>query len=206
MENGNEKDLLLVGGGEFCAALIDALRAGPWRPVGVVDNNPRIKEIAGTPVVGPETALGRLRQTYSTAALTLDFGAGPRIRRYLYEVLHGFGYALPVVIPPLARVDAGATFGDGCIVMPYTLVAEGCVLGHNTVVGGDSEIRANVRIGSNVIIENNVIVSENAVINDGARVGAGAVVGAGVKLGKRCFVAPGAPVFKDIPPYKITRG
>ncbi|MDE5833546.1 MAG: hypothetical protein K2H64_11340 [Desulfovibrio sp.] len=205
MESGENRELLLIGGGEFCATVIEALAPGPWRAAGVVVSDRRIKEVAGVPVVGSESSLNLLRKTFSQALITLGYRAGPRLRNYFYNLLTTCEYQAPAVATPLANKAPAAEIGPGTLIMPYARAAERARLGECCLIGDNCEIGAGARVGAFCVIEPGAIISENAIVGDGCRVGARAVIGAGIVLGKRCSIADGSAVFKDVPPYKIFR-
>ncbi|MBD5607719.1 MAG: hypothetical protein HDQ93_02575 [Desulfovibrio sp.] len=203
METAENRDLLLIGGGELCAAVIDALSASAWKPVGVVDNDRKAREVAGVPVVGSEAQLRALRKSFANALLTLDFSAGSRVRRYLFQLLKTCEYKLPPLAAPLAH--SLASIGEGTLIMPHAIASENAAIGDGCLIGENCEIMPGASVGSFCVIEPGAIISENVEIGEGSRIGREAVIAAGAKLGKRCEIAPGVAVVKDIAPYKIVR-
>lgn len=199
------KDLILIGGGEFCKTVIATLKDTAWRPVGIVENDRRIREVAGVPVIGPETRLCQLKNKYSAALITLDFHAGPRLRRYLFMAIQAFGYETPTIVSPLAHVASNVKMGAGSLIMPHAVLAEGAELGSNCLVDANTSCLGNAQIGSNCIIEGETTINENVRIGDGAHIGKNVIIGPGVTLGKRCYIDSGVVVLKDVPAYKIVR-
>jgi UDP-3-O-[3-hydroxymyristoyl] glucosamine N-acyltransferase len=50
------------------------------------------------------------------------------------------------VIHPSARIGAGTTFGDFCVIGANVTLGEGCRVGHHVVIHADTVVGANVRI------------------------------------------------------------
>jgi len=50
------------------------------------------------------------------------------------------------VIHPSARIGAGTTFGDFCVIGANVTLGEGCRVGHHVVIHADTVLGANVRI------------------------------------------------------------
>lgn len=200
-----DKDLLLIGGGDFCKSVIQALEATPWNVVGILDNDPFLKEINGIPVLGPETRLGKLREQYGTALLTTGYTAGPRVRRYLYQMLEKFGYEIPAIISPLAHVSHDVIPGKGCIIMPHAVIKEGVKLGNNCLVDTNVTLMANVEIGDHSILEKEATILPDVRTGFGVHICQGAQIGKGLNLGKRCYVDAHVSLQHDLSPYKIVR-
>lgn len=203
METEENRDLLLIGAGPVCVAVIDALSASAWNPVGVVDNDRKTREVSGVSVVGSEAQLRVLRKSFANALITLDFAAGPRLRRYLFQLLKTCEYNLPPLAAPLSH--CAASMGEGTLILPHAIASENSSIGEGCLIGENCEIMPGANVGSFCVIEPGAIISENAQIGEGSRIGREAVIAAGAKLGKRCEIAAGLAVVKDIPPYKIIR-
>jgi len=120
--------------------------------------------------------------------------------------------------------------GHNVLVREETSIGDNVLLGTNTVVEGYTEIGSGTKVQSLVfiptdtVIEDAVFIGPNAVLaNDkypvrkreklmgprlrkGASVGANATVLPGVEVGEGAFVAAGAVVTKDVPPWKLAIG
>ena len=75
-----------------------------------------------------------------------------------------------------ARVEPGATVGDGTYVWHLAHVRDGAEIGDNCVIGGGAFIDANVIIGCNCKIQNAAQVFAPARIGDGVFIGPGAIL------------------------------
>jgi UDP-2-acetamido-3-amino-2,3-dideoxy-glucuronate N-acetyltransferase len=134
-----------------------------------------------------------------------------------------------------AKVGKGTRIWHFCHVMAGAEIGEGCTLGQNVFVakgvriGNGVKIQNNVSVYEGVTLEDGVFVGPSAVFTNvrtprasfprnrsedflptvvkrGATIGANATIVCGVTLGEWCFVAAGAVVTKDVPPYALVAG
>ena len=129
-------------------------------------------------------------------------------------------------------VEIGNNFvtGHNVIIRERTRIGDNVLVGTNTVIEGTTEIGSNVSIQSNVfipvntVIEDLVFIGPNAVLtNDkfpvrkeyelkgpvirrGATIGANSVILPSVEIGEGAFVAAGAVVTRNVPPWKLAIG
>ena len=134
-----------------------------------------------------------------------------------------------------AKVGKGTRIWHFCHVMAGAEIGEGCTLGQNVFVakgvriGDGVKIQNNVSVYEGVTLEDGVFVGPSAVFTNvrtprasfprnrsedflptvvkrGATIGANATIVCGVTIGEWAFVAAGAVVTKDVPPYALVAG
>lgn len=133
-----------------------------------------------------------------------------------------------------ADVIAGLDFQTGhhVLVREKTTIGDHVVIGTNTVIDGMVAIGDFVKIESNCYIPTHTIIGsrvffgpgvtltndryplklrdeyipQGPVIEDGVTLGGAVVVLPGVRIGHDSFVAAGAVVTRDVPPFSIVRG
>jgi acetyltransferase-like isoleucine patch superfamily enzyme len=129
-----------------------------------------------------------------------------------------------------AHVLAGARVGSNCNVGDHVFIEGGAIVGNNVTV------KNNVCIWDGVVIEDDVFVGPNVTFtNDrtprsprmaqvagryahkenwlcrttvrrGSTIGAGATLLPGIELGPYCFIAAGAVVTRNVPPFALMVG
>jgi UDP-2-acetamido-3-amino-2,3-dideoxy-glucuronate N-acetyltransferase len=142
--------------------------------------------------------------------------------------IHESSYIDPPVI-----VGPGTRIWHFCHVMANVRIGRDCVLGQNVFVqsevhiGDRVHIQNNVSVYEGVTLEDDVFCGPSAVFTNvvnprsrfprkgeyqatrvgrGATVGANATVVCGHVLGEHCFIAAGAVVTRDVPPFALVAG
>jgi len=120
--------------------------------------------------------------------------------------------------------------GHGVLIREDTEIGDNVLVGSHSVIEGKSKIGDNTRIQSsvyipiNTLIEENVFIGPNAVLtNDkyplrikntlkgpilrrGVTIGGNATILPGIEIGEGAFIAAGAVVPKDVPPWHMAVG
>lgn len=137
------------------------------------------------------------------------------------------------IIDPGAELGVGCKVWHWVHICGGAQIGPGSVFGQNVFVGNKVRIGANCKIQNNVSIYDNVVLEDDVfcgpsmvftnVINPrsqfvrkdeylttqvrkGATIGANATIVCGVELGEYCFVAAGAVVNKNVPPFALVAG
>ena len=132
-----------------------------------------------------------------------------------------------------AEIGEGTKIWHFSHVMPEARIGKNCTLGQNVFVGRGVRIGNNVKIQNNVSVYEGVELEDDVfcgpsmvftnvknprsayprrgqytktLVKRGATIGANATVVTGVTLGEWSFVAAGAVVTRDVPPYAIVAG
>lgn len=119
------------------------------------------------------------------------------------------------------HVSPGARIGAKCS------LGQNCYVGNRVVLGDNVRVQNNVSIYDNVFLEDDVFVGPSAVftnvnnpraafprkdeyrdtrVHRGASIGANATVVCGHDVGEGAFVAAGAVVTKNVPPFALVAG
>jgi UDP-perosamine 4-acetyltransferase len=195
----------VLGAGGHGKAVLDLLLAlGAHEVVGLVDAAPRVATVLGRPVLGTEAELPALRDSgVGLAAVAIGDNAQ---RAAAAARLRALGFALPALVHPAAILGAGASVGEGAVVMA------------RATIGAEARIGALALVNTGAIVEHDAVVGEGAhvgpgaVLAGGARVGAGALIGAGavlrpgVRVGSGAVVGAGAAVVADVPDGAVVGG
>lgn len=138
-------------------------------------------------------------------------------------------------VDPGAKIGRGTRIWHFSHVMEGAEIGENCTLGQNVFVAKNVKIGNNVKIQNNVSIYEGVILEDYVfcgpscvftnvktprsafprnrsedyiptIVKKGATIGANATIVCGVTIGEWAFVAAGAVVTKDVPPYALVAG
>lgn len=134
-----------------------------------------------------------------------------------------------------AKIGKGTKIWHFSHIMAGAEIGENCTLGQNVFVARNVKIGNNVKIQNNVSLYEGVILEDyvfcgpsmvftnvktprsayprntsedyvKTLVKKGASIGANATVVCGVSIGEWAFVAAGAVVTKDVPPYALVAG
>lgn len=134
-----------------------------------------------------------------------------------------------------AEIGKGTKVWHFCHIMGGAKIGENCTLGQNVFVARGVKIGNNVKIQNNVSVYEGVTLEDDVfcgpscvftnvrtpraayprntsadylktLVKRGASIGANATIVCGVTIGEWAFVAAGAVVTKDVPPYALVAG
>jgi UDP-2-acetamido-3-amino-2,3-dideoxy-glucuronate N-acetyltransferase len=134
-----------------------------------------------------------------------------------------------------AQIGAGTKIWHFCHVMPSVTIGEHCSFGQNVFIANGVAIGNHVKVQNNVSIYEGVILEDyvfcgpsmvftnvktprsafprntsadyaTTLVKHGASIGANATIVCGVTIGEWAFVAAGAVVTRDVPPYALVMG
>lgn len=194
-------DILLIGGGGHCKAVIDVLEStAAWRIAGIVERRDApIAEVMGYEVVGFDEDLPALRKRFSFALVACGQIHSPQPRIRLFLALKDAGFTLPAIVAPSAQVARSATIGEGTIVMHAACVGPSARVGANTIVNTRALIEHDAAVGSHSHVATAAVVNGGTKVGDRTLIGSGALCREGLTIGSDCLVAMGERVFKPLP-------
>ena len=169
-----------------------------------------------TPKTENEKIYGLPVQETPTETMNVAIGvAHPAYKRRLWKKYVIDKGCSPLTLKhPTAIISDTATFGQGCIFMPYSIVgaetklgnavhlAANALIGHNSTVGNFSTLYNFATISGHCIIKEDVIVFLNATVITSEKWRARGKV----TLGKGCIVGAGAVVTKSVTAGKTVIG
>jgi len=172
-----KKELLLVGGGGHCKAVIDVIEAsGEYTIAGIIDHPEKIGEtVLGHSIIGSDHDLEILFTRYTYALVTIGQIHTSEVRKTLYARLKNLGYSLPVIISPNAYVSPYAQVGEGSIIMHHSIINAAAIIGHNCIINTRSLIEHDARIEEHCHISTGAIVNGGTHVREGSFIGSNAV-------------------------------
>lgn len=125
-----------------------------------------------------------------------------------------------VLIGDNSSIFCRVSIGNDVIISRNVTINSDVVIGHNSRIMDNSHITGRCVIGNNVFISAGVSMANDSffgrkdytddcrgpVIGDGVCIGAGAILLPNINIGKRCVIAAGSVVKKDIPEGMVVSG
>jgi acetyltransferase-like isoleucine patch superfamily enzyme len=121
-----------------------------------------------------------------------------------------------------AHVMKGAKIGEGCNLGEHVFVEGGAVIGNRVTIKNGISVWDRVELADDVFVGPAVVFTNDmrprafikrgtshflpTRVGQGATLGAGSVIVCGSTIGPYAFVAAGAVVTKDVPPYGFVKG
>lgn len=195
------KDIVLVGGGGHCKAVIDVLEAtAAWRIAGIVErHDSEISEVMGYEVIGFDEDLAALHKRYKFAFVTCGQIKTPEPRIRIFRALKASGFVLPTLVSPRAHVARSVVLGEGTIIMHGAHIGPDVRIGTNTIVNSGALVEHDASIGSHCHIATSACINGGVSVGDRSLIGSGVVCREGTSIGADCIVGMGTRVLKPLP-------
>jgi sugar O-acyltransferase (sialic acid O-acetyltransferase NeuD family) len=196
--------IVLFGSGGNARVLIDMIRrAGRYRIVGLIDDNPerRGDDVFGEPVLGGRQRLKDLRGegvVHAVNAVGSSRNNGPRTK--VFHDLLALGFTLPPIVHPSVILGHDVQLGAGSLLMAGVIVNPGTRIGRNCLVNTGSVIEHDCVLDDHVFVGPGCALAGNTRIGEGAFIGIGANAIQSLTIGKGAVVAGGAMVIRDVGP------
>lgn len=176
-----EKQLILVGGGGHCKAVIDVAMAAERPIMGIIDESLAIDDsVVGVSVIGRDNDIKEIVAKHGDSVeflITVGHikSSAIRVRIANAITLAGGSFATPLIAPS-AHIAIGAQVGRGTVVM------------HNAVVNTFA------KIGENSIINTGAIVEHDCIVGDFVHISTGAIINGACSIGNNTFIGSHATV------------
>ena len=212
----SKRPVVVVGGGGHALSLIDALRVGNEKVIGILDaEKNKDFEVLGVPVLGDDRILVSFDRSEIFVVIGLGISRGLHYRQALGRDLQNKGFSIRGVIHPSATIGSGVSISHtaqiltGSIIQPAVTIEDGvvintgCRVDHNSLIREHSFISpgaticGDVSVGREVLIGAGAVIAPGVNIGDGARVGAGAVVIRDISAGQTVVGNPGRPLHTE---------
>ena len=190
------KEIILIGGGGHCKAVIDVIeKEGRFKIIGIVDKPELLgSEVLGYSVIGTDAELVNLAKKYQYAIVTIGQIKSPSLRIKLFNLAIEAGFILPSIISPNAYVSKYATIGSGTVVMHKALISANTIVGDNCIVNTKALIEHDCRISKHCHISTNVTINGGVLVESECFIGSGVITKESITIGKRSFIKAGSLV------------
>lgn len=189
-----KQDILLIGGGGHCKAVIDVIeQTGLYTIAGIIDHKELIgHKVLGYEVIGCDDDLETLHHRYKTALITVGQIRTPDVRIRLFEHVKRIGYLLPAIISPRAYVSQHAAVGEGSVVMHDALINAQARIGNNCIINTKALVEHESTVADHCHISTACILNGGTYVGKGSFVGSNAVSKEGSRIAERSFIKAGS--------------
>ena len=188
------KDIILIGGGGHCEAVIDVIeQENQFNIIGIIDKPEFLgKNVLGYQVISNDTELKEIRKICDNAIITIGQIKSSSARIKLYEKLKLLEFNLPTVVSPRSYISKHANIGRGSIVMHDVIVNSNVTIGDNCILNTKSLIEHGSIIGNHCHISTNAVINGNVQIGKSCFIGSASVTKEGIKIEDNSFVKAGS--------------
>lgn len=198
-----EKQLILVGGGGHCKAVIDVAMAAGRPIMGIIDESLAIDDsVVGVSVIGRDNDIKEIVAKHGDSVeflITVGHikSSAIRVRIANAITLAGGAFATPLIAPS-AHIAIGAQVGRGTVVMHNAVVNTHATIGDNSIINTGAIVEHDCTVGDFVHISTGAIVNGMSTIGNDCFIGSHATIAHVTKVAPTTVVGAGAVVVKDI--------
>lgn len=179
--------LIIVGASGHGKVIADIAVKNGYKDIAFLDDNSKILECAGFPVIGKTADVSQLDGDKIVAI------GDPAIRERIQETI-----PTVTLVHPDAVISRRVTLGEGTVVMAGAVVNSDAVIGNGCIINTGASVDHDCKIADYVHISVGAHVAGTCVIGKRTWVGAGATVSNNVSICEDCMIGAGAVVVKDI--------
>jgi sugar O-acyltransferase (sialic acid O-acetyltransferase NeuD family) len=190
------KDIILIGGGGHCKAVIDVIeQEGRFTIVGIIDKSELFgANVLNYQVIADDSDLVGLAKKYQYALITVGQVKSPSLRIKLFDLAVKAGFTLPNIISPNAYVSKHSSIGNGVVVMHNAIVNASVSIGDNCIINSKALVEHDCLISEHCHISTNVTINGGVTVESGCFIGSGAITKESITIGENSFIKAGSLV------------
>ena len=187
-------DIILIGGGGHCKAVIDVIeQEGRFKIIGIVDKSELLgSKVLGYSIIGNDADLDNLAKKYKYALITVGQIKSPLLRIKLFELAENSGFILTSIISPRAYISKYAIIGRGTIIMHDALINANAQIGENCIINSKTLIEHDCVISNHCHISTNTTINGGVVVKSGCFIGSGVTTKESITITENSFVKAGS--------------
>lgn len=199
----NGKELILIGGGGHCKAIIDVALAAHRSIMGILDNGlEKGNNVLGVPVIGSDNDIKSIVEQYGNdVEFLISVGQikSADIRRKIFdEIINAGGMLASPLISPSAHIAKGAKVGNGTAIMHNAVVNANAIVGENCIINTGAIVEHDCNIGDFVHISTGAIMNGVSSIGSDSFLGSHATIANTIKVCAETIIGAGAVVISHI--------
>lgn len=179
--------LIIIGASGHGKVIADiAVKIG-YTDIVFLDDNEKITECAGFPVVGKTVQAGDMDGDKIVAIGKA--GIREKIQKTIETV---------TLVHPDAIISRRVQIGQGTVVMAGAVINSDVTIGQGCIINTCASVDHDCKIGDYVHVSVGAHVAGTCEIGKGTWIGAGAIVSNNIKVCRDCMIGAGSVVVKDI--------
>lgn len=180
--------LVIIGASGHGKVIADiAVKCG-YQDIVFLDDNEKVKECAGFPVIGKVSDAMTMNDDKIVAI------GNAEIREIIQNKLSN----LVTLIHPNAVVSRRVEIGEGTVIMAGAVINSDVIIGKGCIINTGASVDHDCKIGDFVHVSVGAHVAGTASIGRNTWVGAGATVSNNVSICGHCMIGAGAVVVNDV--------
>lgn len=188
MEGTILKKLVIIGASGHGKVIADIAVKNGYEEIVFLDDDERIKECAGFPVVGRVSVANEIDGDKIVAI------GNANIREKIQQDLN----ELITLIHPAAVISRRVKIGEGSVIMAGAVINSDTIIGKGCIINTCSSVDHDCRIGNFSHVSVGAHIAGSVEIGARTWIGAGSTLINNVKICRDCMIGAGAVVIKDI--------
>lgn len=190
--------IIFIGAGGHTASVLEAVEsAGIYSVQGLVVNE-KCNDLFSIPWLGTDDDIPDLIKKYRNAVITVGSIKTALIRKKIYIKLKESDASLPVIAASSAVKSVHSLIGEGTVLLHNSLVNAGAEVGVNCIINSGAIIEHNVVIGNHTHISTTACINGNVVVGSECFIGSGSIVMQGITIADNVIIGAGSLVRKSI--------
>lgn len=182
------KKLIIIGAGGHGKVIADIAIRNGYKNICFLDDNEKIKECAGFPVIG------KISESRKMSGEKIVAIGNAQIRENIQSQLDN----VVTLVHPDAIISRRVEIGTGSVVMAGVIINSDVVIGKGCIINTSSSVDHDCKIGDYAHISVGAHVAGTVKVGNRTWIGAGSVVSNNVCICADCLIGAGAAVVKDI--------
>ncbi|MEM6405578.1 MAG: acetyltransferase [Pseudomonadota bacterium] len=196
----------LIGGGglglEVAGYIHDTLQ-DHLESLSLWDDNPPTPEPA-LPLLSYRGQINDIKASADEAVLICI--GDTQLRTRIAQQLERKRIKLGRFIHPSAIISSQAILADGCIILPFSCVSYGAMIGSNTLINSHVGIGHHATVQAHSVISPHSLIAGHTTIGEGVFIGSGAVITPGKTIGRHTKITAGSVIYRNAPENSFLSG
>ena len=188
--------MIFYGASGHAKVVIEAWMASGEKVTAIVDDDEKIKQLLGFPVVRYDPS------KWENHPMVISIGDNAARKRLATSVKRQYGK----VIHSRSIISKSATIGEGTVIMAGAMINAETRIGCHAIINTGAVVEHDGSVGDFTHISPNATLCGGVTVGEGTQVGAGATVIPGITIGKWAVIGAGSVVTREVPDFSIVRG